>query len=67
MNRAELLRLTGNLMVHLKTYNYKLCKKGLLERGLEMKILIENFMNFENEWLKKTSGLDCEHDEMLDC
>lgn len=60
MNRAELLQSTGNVLVFLKAYNYKLCQKGLLERGQEMKIPIGKFVSSENKLLKKTTSMDRE-------
>lgn len=36
-----------------KAYNEKLCKKGLLERSIKMKLYIGDFKNLENSFLKE--------------
>lgn len=41
------------MLVYLKGYNYKLCRKGLLERGLSVGKSFGNFKNIENEYLSK--------------
>lgn len=38
----------------MKEYNHKLCKKGLLERGLKVNLYIGEFKALENEFLKNS-------------
>lgn len=52
MNREYFSQSTKNVLLHLKEYNFKLCRKGILERAIEMKIDIGEFKNAENVFLK---------------
>lgn len=58
MNRNDLARLNGNMLVYLKSFNFKLCRKGLMERCRNMGILVGDVA--ENEFLKK---LACSSDD----
>lgn len=55
---------TRLLLSHLKEYNYKLCRKGLLERGLGMNIYIGEFKALENDFMK-TSLLNNDNEDLL--
>lgn len=52
MNQAKFSEFTKLALVHLKSYNYKLCRKGLLERGMQMKIYFGDFSLLEDRFLK---------------
>lgn len=52
MNRNDLVQSTGKIAIYLKTYNFKLCRKGLLERAKNMNLEIGDFSNLENTFLK---------------
>lgn len=54
MNRQHFLDSTKRVVIYLKEYNFKLCRKGLLERGLEMKISFGEFKTIEQEFLKRS-------------
>lgn len=54
MNRKKFMDSTRMIVSCLKEYNVKLCRKGLLERGLKMKLYIGDFKNLENKFLKET-------------
>lgn len=48
------MNLTRMVVSCIKTHNEKLCRKGLLERSIKMKLYIGDFKNFENGFLKET-------------
>ncbi len=65
MNRTDILNSTGSVLVHLKAYNNKLCRKGLLERGLNMKISIGNFVNLENAFIRDSFNQNVNKNDLL--
>ncbi len=56
MDREDLTRSNSNLMVYLRNYNFKLCRKGLLERARNMNLLVGDFSEVENTFIKEVSG-----------
>lgn len=54
MNREQFSNSTRLTLMHMKAFNYKLCRKGLLERGVSMKLFIGNFTNLGNDFLKNS-------------
>lgn len=53
MNRTKFMDLTRLVVSCMKEYNAKLCRKGLLERGIGNKLYIGDFKNLENKFLKE--------------
>lgn len=58
MNREYFSQSTKSVLMHLKSYNFKLCKKGLLERAVNMKIPAGEFDKSENEFFKNILKLN---------
>lgn len=52
MNRENLVQTTAKLVVYLKTFNFKLCRKGLLERARSTGVEIGEFSSLENAFLR---------------
>lgn len=52
INYNGLYHYTALMCTH-QSYNYKLCRKGLLERGLSVGKMFDDFNNLENNFLKK--------------
>ena len=48
MNREYFSQSTKRILVHMRAYNYKLCRKGLLQRAENMNLTIGEFKNEEN-------------------
>lgn len=48
MNREYFSQSTKRILVHMRAYNYKLCRKGLLQRAENMNVTIGEFKNEEN-------------------
>lgn len=57
MNRQYFTNSTRLIIIHLKEYNFKLCRKGLLERAKGMKISFGEFKKIENMYLDKSLRL----------
>lgn len=53
MNRQYFTESTKSLLIHLKQYNQKLCRKGLLVRVREMKISCNGSITVENAIVEK--------------
>lgn len=51
MNRVCFTKSTGSILVHLKEYNHRLCRKGLLQRMQGLKIAIGDQKSIENDFL----------------
>lgn len=51
MNRAYFAEKTSSIVLHLKEYNYKLCRKGLYRRLLDINITFGDFKTIEKEFL----------------
>lgn len=58
MNQVKFSEYTRRILVHAKAYNQKLCKKGLLERGLKMKIYFGDFTLLEDQFIKTNFNPD---------
>lgn len=58
MEREEFLNSTRMMIILLKEFNNKLCKKGLLERTLHIKLFLGDFKSIENDFIRNilTSG-----------
>lgn len=54
MNREYFSTSTKNVLIHLKEYNYKLCRKGLLRRVEKLEITVGDFKRIENGFLEKS-------------
>lgn len=54
MNRQFIMNSTRLAIIHLKELNYKLCKKGLLERCLGMNIFVGEFKKQKNDFIKES-------------
>lgn len=52
-------------MILLKNYNYKLCRKGLLERGNSVNKSFGNFKDIENKFIKSTTAPDYNINDLL--
>lgn len=61
----ELSTITGKTLVLMKSYCEKLCRKGLLERGLRNGILIGEFREIEKEYMKKMAKCESDHGILL--
>lgn len=48
---GELSSATGSMLIYLKGFNFKLCRKGLLERGMSIGKWFGNFKELENQHL----------------
>lgn len=48
MNRKHFTESTRSILIHLREYNYKLCRKGLLERIRGMKVIYSESKTVEN-------------------
>lgn len=58
MNRDDLIQVSSKMMVYLKTYNFKLCRKGLLERSKKTGLEVGEFASLENDFLKSIFNSD---------
>lgn len=65
MTENELGVATGKVLVYLKGYNYKLCRKGLLERGIGVGKSFGEFKNIENEFMKRAAMPNEKIDNLL--
>lgn len=54
MNREQFIKATRSVLVHLKAYNFKLCRKGLLEIAEGLKLVVGDLKEVENDCLDKT-------------
>lgn len=54
MNREFFTRSTKDVLIHLKSFNYKLCRKGLLRRIESLNISAGDFNKIENNFLGKS-------------
>lgn len=55
MDRNSLNEVNTKMLMYLKSYNFKLCRIGLLERCKNMNVIIGNFGDLENDHMKKIS------------
>lgn len=56
---------TGQLVIHLKGFNQRLCRKGLLERGISVGKWFGNFKSLENELMKKAAVPNSNVEDLL--
>lgn len=56
MQISKITEATGKILVYIKMYNYKLCRKGLLERGMSVGRFFGDFKKMENEFLSKITN-----------
>jgi len=56
---------TGQIVIHLKGLNQRLCRKGLLERGISVGKWFGNFKSLENELMKKAAVQNGNVEELL--
>lgn len=52
MNREDLVETTAKLAVYMKSLNFKLCRKGLLEQAKGVDLQLVEFSSLENAFLK---------------
>lgn len=50
-NENDLSNFTGRMLVSMRNYTDKKCRKGLLERGLRAGLLIGEFKKLENDFM----------------
>ncbi len=65
MNRGFFLNSTRLIIVHIKEHNYKLCRKGLLERCLKMKIFLGEFKCQDNNLIKESLSMNSKNQNAM--
>lgn len=66
MNRDYFSKSTKSILKHLKEFNYKLCRKGLLERSCNFKVAVGEFKLIENVALDGSLNVSNNHGKCMD-
>lgn len=62
-NKNEISKYTATMLLHMKEYFWKSCRKGLIKRGLDSGIMIGSFKRLENEFMNRI--LEKGYDELM--
>lgn len=65
MNREYFSNQTRLALIYLKSYNQKLCRKGLLDRCLKAKLYFGDYKNIECDYLKKSLEIEVDSVHMV--
>lgn len=64
-NQIELSKATLKILLHIKEHSWKLCRKGLLERGLKDDVMVGSFKQLENEFMKRVAEPEINYDDVV--